>query len=986
MMNEESEDLISSVPNKNNGEERMQGEVRTPDVVPVAPKKVIEVDKPRRGIYLVEPHGRWIAEGKKTIIIKKKKFKTDPKEPLYLIENKLCWGLIYLGTPIEIGPEDFKHLQDKHLVSDEERKKWWGDSFPLYSYQVRSETWAIPQPVSLPRGIQTFVDAKNIKFKEFKDLENKEIYLIHAFAHTSKNINLHEKISKEFESRNQSHSYIDWLDRFVEFLISDWKTYDPIKLIKTKRGQRVVADDHRIVHSWWKLLESGKRMTSSQFKDFTLEEQKKIVSDLHKKIIEAFKKLEWKHDSPLEEKSLLVEKDSIKRKDLENIDDVYVKNLSDEELESLDKQLHEIYKEIGKVTEPLSNAHIFVWREMITRGIPHEIEDPLTDATALDVVEYPTPRGLSKPEIPDAKGEVTLERALKSFPDRIILYDPPQHIHLVGRIVNTGKAPEGHDIDLLFKQSHRDERLIKEFLKVIRRNDPEVAKRLHFVFDPHGPQVGYSVPLYRISYSKLGGSELIRHSPWEYLAEQKIILFKPVVSLKAKSGFGTFEFYRPEELYQQWVADRLSKGIFVQKKYDGRRFQIHFDGKKLAIFTEDRQRDRSDVFQEASEEFRKNFKGSIILDAECVQYDCQGKVVKDKEDICDYIEREKSGWMTVGKRKPDWEKDAVFHIHDILYLNGESFSNKPYSERFEVIKKVIPKGLEHWRPVVSEYADNVRDFKKAFGNVIRHKGSEGAMLKEAGSDYRIKYSGENRTPSWAKFKNLKDVDVLVFSSEEKRRTKTGKGLDNWVYWCAFRIPCNMIGKFPELKVTKNEFNEEVPNVGGTFKYENECYSIIGKSYGTKVKAKKGDVVTVKPVRVRKFETREGKIFYTWMFPLFGEKREKDKPVDTLTKIERIEKVGSAPILEKMRVLLEKKDLSEDEFWQVLKGDEDLISLKTCPFWKDDEICPLKNRFAHPMDYLSRKKMYLRFPVACPFAEHFKCRYVKEYYYDTKEGD
>ena len=80
---------------------------------------------------------------------------------------------------------------------------------------------------------------------------------------------------------------------------------------------------------------------------------------------------------------------TIDRKQLELVDDVYAKSLSDLQLKELHDRLHFLEKEIGTVTEGLQNAHTFVWAEMKRRDLPHNIETPLDHKTSLEVVEYP---------------------------------------------------------------------------------------------------------------------------------------------------------------------------------------------------------------------------------------------------------------------------------------------------------------------------------------------------------------------------------------------------------------------------------------------------------------------------------------------------------------------------------------------------------------------------------------------------------------------
>ncbi len=266
------------------------------------------------------------------------------------------------------------------------------------------------------------------------------------------------------------------------------------------------------------------------------------------------------------------------------------------------------------------------------------------------------------------------------------------------------------------------------------------------------------------------------------------------------------------------------------------------------------------------------------------------------------------------------------------------------------------------------------------------------MLKTADSDYPIKYTGENRTPHWSKFKNVKDIDVMVYSKVEKRRAETGKGLGNWMYWCAFQIPCKMFAKFPSLKSRKNKYGEDIPNEGGAFRFRDKCYSIIGRTYATKTKCKRGDIVTIKIVRIRKFREKD-KIRYTWMFPLFGGKRPEKKNADTLTTVQRIERVGSAPLSKaQLNIIRTAEKLSGEDLEQMIDTFS-VIHLKKCPFWNTRSICPLRERFYIDEDKLILEdlvelsqmiaKEYLKFPIACPNAFRFRCRFVKSYYYDLK---
>jgi hypothetical protein len=294
--------------------------MKTEDIEPIIPKRFMKTieETPKTGLYLIEPHAHWIADGYKTAFVKSKKYSMDSKPFVYLLGTGLCYGIIKIEEPKEISIEEFTKLESKHRIDERTRKKWckeysaWCNG-PLYFYQVKViERFKPPRPVTLPKGTQNWIDAESIKFEKLKELPMSRIIRFHAHAHLVKDSELHVIITKELSDRNMIHPYLDFLDRVEEFLIQDWKTYDAMKLIQTDRGRKILLDDNRIVHAWWHLLEKGKRMMSPQFKDYTLTQQKKIVRDLHKNITEAFKKLGWNFTHLKESDSLSIEETELK--------------------------------------------------------------------------------------------------------------------------------------------------------------------------------------------------------------------------------------------------------------------------------------------------------------------------------------------------------------------------------------------------------------------------------------------------------------------------------------------------------------------------------------------------------------------------------------------------------------------------------------------------------------------------------------------------
>ena len=754
-----------------------------------------------------------------------------------------------------------------------------------------------------------------------------------------------------------------------EELIKDWKTWKIS--IGSAGGRSLLADAHRIVHTWWNKLSKGQAMKSPQFKDYSLQQQKRIVARLHSRIVTAFKKLGWNHKTPVggEKASLSkITPSKVQPENLEDIDPQYIKDLSDSELKTLRNRIHWLYHNIiKKVTEPLENANIFILEAMRKRGMHPKPIDGLDKRAWKKVWEYPEPKGstnqVDEETIPVGRdfiwapwwgskdqGAISLSEALDAFPEHILIDEDPIHVYLCGRTVNKDMNPSGHDIDILFKQGHSDERIMHAFLREIGKNNPKIAKKLHFIWDNQGPEIGYSVPLYRLSFTKISEQERTKKAPKEYLADGKTIrVFRTYKGLKPRSGFHKHEFFDIQEMWDKWASNYVSRGIAIQKKYDGMRFQIHVDGNKIIVVTEDRRRDRKEAFKKSVPELLKGKKAkSFILEAEMVEYTCGKISTPNKEEICTPIKRENMiKWIGAGVGKLD-DENVVFHIHDCTYLNGEDIHNKGYMERYNSIKKAIPGNLKHWKIVSPTIlVKNPKSFLAGARRARSLKGSEGIVAKVVDSKYKM----TGRTSEWAKLKNLKEIDVMIWDVQEKK-SKAGKGLNQWIYYPVFKIPCSMAKKVKPIYLVR---------------WKGQCYAKIGKTYSTAERARRGDIITVRPIKVEERKDPKGLFYYTWMFPLYAGKHPGKKSPDTIDTVRKIAKMGTAPT---------KAQLSETK-----------ILLPECPFWNVKAICPFRDRFFVPEDQLSKALVeYLKYPVKCKFAPKFKCHFVKDYYYELREEE
>lgn len=117
-----------------------------------------------RGIIIVEPHGTYIYDGNKTMIIKSLNLHNVSHKPLLLIQNKEALAVIYLDDPIKINLSKFNELRKFHKITEYERKEWWNNKSELYKYNIiKKILFEIPVPICYDLGPQVLVKPINIK-------------------------------------------------------------------------------------------------------------------------------------------------------------------------------------------------------------------------------------------------------------------------------------------------------------------------------------------------------------------------------------------------------------------------------------------------------------------------------------------------------------------------------------------------------------------------------------------------------------------------------------------------------------------------------------------------------------------------------------------------------------------------------------------------------------------------------------------------------
>jgi len=787
--------------------------------------------KPVYGLYLVTPHAYLIAMGKKKAIVKSKLFKAHINEPLYLIENGLCWGIISLGMPEEITWDEFLERYEEHRVSEPEAIRWgWKNKKVLYLYPVKIiQIFTLPKPVRIPRGVQVFVSADRIEWLSIHQASIEALEMLHALIHSKTALSflpIHEAIVTSFSERNAIHVRRDKFYDYQE-LIQSIEEYDPSKL-----DDKVLADDWRIVCAWYSTLKRKGEFKYSEEQILSL--ACKIIKEMDKRGFKFHPESMKKYSRELFEKALEILKEqgveiTLANEEWAKIDEEYVKELSDEELLDLHDKLHEDakpYIEANKrIPEELVNAHIFVWEEMRERKLKHEIKDQLDQESLFMVYEYPSPPegiyGYPYPAPEKMSDVITLREFLNTLPSHVSIKMPIAWV--VGGIVNRGAVTSGHDIDFLVSVPPR---YFREFVAQFTKDLPEhIRKRLHFILDwEDTPMIGHSVPCYTLTLTRV-------ESP--RLAEETIKPFKKRRMCKPKSGFEKFEFWEVQDAWENWASERIERGLLIQPKYDGMSMFIDYDGKTLKVFTEDKFRDRSKVFKESLKELEENLPKDcppFILVVEMVAYEPPESGIEVKGDFTKTLEplpREDMIPFVVATKDLPSDEYVCFWVHDCLYYD-EDVHKLPYIERYKLIRKILPKDLKHFKIVPSWKATDMRSFFRVIEKVRRMRASEGAMVKT----FDYEWNPKGRTPDCMKLKNMKELDVIVL---EKLPVKDQPNV--WRYKCGVLLP---------EKEVKNWSPDYVVEMDG------KHYLWIGTTYNTPIKAKKGDILEVRMIRIRRY--------------------------------------------------------------------------------------------------------------------------------------
>lgn len=198
------------------------------------------------------------------------------------------------------------------------------------------------------------------------------------------------------------------------------------------------------------------------------------------------------------------------------------------------------------------------------------------------------------------------------------------------------------------------------------------------------------------------------------------------------------------------VADalqRLETAAF-EYKLDGARVQVHKGGEEVRVFTR-RLNEVTDAVPEVVDAVRALPVREIVLDGEALALRPDGTPHAFQTTMRRFGRK-----LDVERVRAELPLAVAFF--DCLYVDGETLIDRPESERFAALARVVPAPLLIPRRVTAAPQD-----AQAFLEAARAAGHEGVIAKALDAPYEAGRRGR----SWLKIKPAHTLDLVVLAAE-----------------------------------------------------------------------------------------------------------------------------------------------------------------------------------------------------------------------------
>ncbi|WP_456468982.1 ATP-dependent DNA ligase [Archaeoglobus sp.] len=298
----------------------------------------------------------------------------------------------------------------------------------------------------------------------------------------------------------------------------------------------------------------------------------------------------------------------------------------------------------------------------------------------------------------------------------------------------------------------------------------------------------------------------------------------------------------------------------VEWKFDGSRVQVHWDGKKVTVYSR-RLESVTNALPEMVDEIKRCVKPNVILDGEVI-------AVKDGRPMpFQHVLRRFRRKHDVGKMVEKIPLEVYFF--DVIYSEGETI-DLPLTERRKILESVI-KESEKVKIAMQTITDDVKEVERIYRQAI-DAGHEGVMIKNPNSPYIPGKRGKH----WLKLKAIMETLDLVVVGGEWGEGKRSHWLSSFELACVDTTTGNLL---KVGKVATGFTEDDLEELTELFK------PLIVSQEGKRVEFIPKYVFEVAYQEIQKSPKYESG--YALRFPRFIRLRD-DKDVDEADTIERVE--------------------------------------------------------------------------------------------------
>lgn len=393
--------------------------------------------------------------------------------------------------------------------------------------------------------------------------------------------------------------------------------------------------------------------------------------------------------------------------------------------------------------------HDEIVKELEKLGYPHIKIDELDDR--IESEGDSTDKDIGSNDTVLDGDYISLNEVLNAFPTSIFVDGKLYAAYLRGDIVKNGKIAKDNTIELVMKCN--PDHIIVRSIKTLKPS--WLGDMLRPVFEPEGDIKDNDIPVYRNGLFKTSKED-----------QTGVTLTRDIKPLdKFPPVENKDEYDSINDFYNNWASKYLTRGIIIQKCYDGYRFLVHRLGDNVKIISAcnvDRTEDMPNIVKEIKEFKSDNF----ILDTRVLSHntgEIELKSADTKDIACDKISKGRSKWILEGDMSKEQELSLVFYISDVLYLGDKSINDLGYYDRFNKIHEIIPDNsafFKHVRSSAECYSPGLIVYSiKEFMNADVPSDIIGKVVD---SKYPIKSTGNNKTSEWCTLRKLEELSDIEF--------------------------------------------------------------------------------------------------------------------------------------------------------------------------------------------------------------------------------